>query len=1411
MNTLPMRIPVLAAVVALCMSASAMAQDNGTAGIRLPLLASPTGETVYVLPDEPQPRPDPSWILRTGIKKGILDHSLDRERFAGADAAVLKNGFFQPWPRFLAEAKEASVLVDAKSIPGLEKTKPYLIIPSGALHGYSRSVFVKAALSEYARAGGVIICFAQQQGEDFTSLPVPEGSALTAAGWQQDHGPLFRASRVQSRHMILAGIRNFAPAVETSGYLTTFPKTATVVLSRPDGYPTLLVYPFGLGWVVVTTLFSDYSFGQDLLNQDEKVLVRNLLLWAKAPSQIVEASPGEQAVFSLPIQGPLLGKASSVKIKVFGPDVDALVTEMTLKAEVTANQVVPLVFYYAVPADIQPGMYHVEYVLQSSDGQAISSSAECAGGRFSIGQPNIAPPLPRLQQPLGPVQTSLRFQPSLANVGNALRLKMDILPGAAAEGDSKQTYLIRAAGREKLAVIGAHGESLSLDLPAQNAGKNIFFALYHPEGRSLIRGSLPVDAIAGSNVTLDKPIYRSGENVNLTLRNIGNGEFTLTAPGHREQKMIAGLATASFKVPEHLPAGTYRAEWKVAASKGTENSGEVPITIDGYRVSVQDAVMEHTEKNGVYQMNVRLRVHATHAVTTRVKLSVLGPDSVVIPVSESPVSLAKGVQEVPLAFSFEPKAAGLWELHYTIDAQLPKTPGLTAGPVVIAAGQAPFDVGSIALLGVATSSPVYNRPSGPVNVTAYVVGSGKATLRFLLDNKNILNENIKLSGPYTFTTPLPDITPGPHTVSVLVADVSPQSRTDHQFLYGKRFIDLAVDLTPSSPAGIIMPVTCEITNRGTSPSGPTTVALYEGSPDKNGQLISKADVPSLAPTMSHRAVFNWPLLKKTGTRTLFAVVDAENTNVEPNKQNNTASAEMLIPDLLYSITLPRESFGAHEDIAFGLFAANLTSKAYSDLSFTVDLVDSSGASVASSSRRLAEFRPGSEYRTERSLPASSLPAGTYQLRSRILNPFEISSAQADIVITPTLMLQGSFEGPSKAVSCVPFTVTYQIKSTGNLPISDGKIRLEMRSAGTSQLVYNEQAPLAIEAGSFVVENKPFPEDVYRISLKVLAVSQDNQVSREFLIDEKPVFIARPITVTVGNAAVPRVLCWLGQSSSGLQQAMAEKIARQAFEDEEVYYSFVYTAQEFTKQAQSGNFNTLVLFEPDERLDKARWLKNLVTRGQGLVLIGSDNSAQMIGDLFGFTFREGFASTGTMLTHANDSEMGLSGTMPISGRILLPKKSGAHAAATLTENGEPALLVDKVGSGQMIVIPFSLSRTAIDVGTSSLYSILVRVAIASATPKTEEHSEIASTALMVSSLAGPTFTRVVETLPPGTQVLWTSSSGSVKNNVITYELVADKYPQKLLYLSRPPAGKARPVVREIFYECDEAYVSQGTME
>jgi hypothetical protein len=306
--------------------------------------------------------------------------------------------------------------------------------------------------------------------------------------------------------------------------------------------------------------------------------------------------------------------------------------------------------------------------------------------------------------------------------------------------------------------------------------------------------------------------------------------------------------------------------------------------------------------------------------------------------------------------------------------------------------------------------------------------------------------------------------------------------------------------------------------------------------------------------------------------------------------------------------------------------------------------------------------------------------------------------------------------------------------------------------------------------------------------------------------------ATPVEVKRGIGPLLRILLWTGKSGSPLEKALAELIVKQAFEEDGIYYRTSASSADFADQAASGLFNVFVLFEADERLENLDALRDQVSRGKSVIIIGSEDQSRLLSEFFGFHVREGSSRDGgSSLAFTGDPVLGLGGTIPVSGPLLLPQKPGAAPAAVYSDSRKPAVLIDAIGSGRAIVMPFSIIRSAREAGTTPVYSPLLRAAVRSAAPEGTDQGKVLSEELTVTSSVDHVRTRLLVTLPQGARPLGASPDGTLRNNTVLFELTAEQYPKKLQYLyEQPGGGNARPLV-ELFYESDGKMVSGGKIE
>ncbi|MDM7999665.1 MAG: Ig-like domain repeat protein [Dehalococcoidia bacterium] len=322
-----------------------------------------------------------------------------------AEIAVLNNGYSLLLMNRLEGLGIATALIQSID---QAFAYPVLVIPTGGLTGLDTSEVFRAKLERYVSQGGTLISFTQQHGREFAALP---GGQLGGYGWIEDQSCQYQSVGIGQYHPILSG---YAPlsgyattqllSINVDGFFVSLPPEASVLLVRAkNGQPAMVLYEYGQGQVLASTIYSDMapSLYQGL--QEEGILLRDLFAWALSQDD-VETLPLSDSVLSIPVRNPYVGEAElpafeagdevtlnidvtndnlttaadSIKFLVSAPDFHQSWVEVA--ESVGAGETRPVNLAFATDVSSENGVWTVLYFLYSGDnfiGAAI-------GARFTL-------------------------------------------------------------------------------------------------------------------------------------------------------------------------------------------------------------------------------------------------------------------------------------------------------------------------------------------------------------------------------------------------------------------------------------------------------------------------------------------------------------------------------------------------------------------------------------------------------------------------------------------------------------------------------------------------------------------------------------------------------------------------------------------------------------------------------------------------------------------------------------------------------------------------------------------------------------------------------------------------------------------------------------------------------------------
>jgi hypothetical protein len=109
----------------------------------------------------------------------------------------------------------------------------------------------------------------------------PSANKLAGLGWQEDQNCYYKGSYLDQAHPVLKDQQDGEIDVYTDGFFTSWPQWATTPIRRTkNDAPSIVIYPYGKGWVCATTLYLDWGYTHQQFSKDEEQLIKDRVLSA---------------------------------------------------------------------------------------------------------------------------------------------------------------------------------------------------------------------------------------------------------------------------------------------------------------------------------------------------------------------------------------------------------------------------------------------------------------------------------------------------------------------------------------------------------------------------------------------------------------------------------------------------------------------------------------------------------------------------------------------------------------------------------------------------------------------------------------------------------------------------------------------------------------------------------------------------------------------------------------------------------------------------------------------------------------------------------------------------------------------------------------------------------------------------
>jgi streptogramin lyase len=629
------------------------------------------------------------------------------------------------------------------------------------------------------------------------------------------------------------------------------------------------------------------------------------------------------------------------------------------------------------PVDLSEGDYFANYSLTDATGKVISS------GQVKYHLAGLA------------INVSAALDKQSYKVGDTAQLTINIQSQAAGQAMFAKVNYAGSESRQDFTLTGG-SQVLTFNVPISSiTGEKLFYGIYFDTGRAVHLNSIYIyDASAPLLITTDKQVYNPSDTVSFTISNGQNapssGTLNVSSLNYSASIPFTGTTSSSFALPASVTEGTYNITAQLIAQGGSTYSATHPFDIAGIKVKVIACANDKGKYAATDTINTSYTINSNSNIAAILKAWIVNPDGAYTKVGEGSINLTS-TDNLLLnnQYTLSTGIAGIHRLVY----------GIYSNGMLLASGSQAFDVGDAVLLGISTDKTDYPSNTEPVNATVNMTGSVNANLELQLDGNSVNTSQVILNEVHSQTIALGTVSPGNHTLQAILTAGGLTSTKTVNFAYGSDLPDLVIygNQTAVSVDQNNMAVFQFIaSNQGRTPSTDTTAAFYLG-----GNFIATNAVGALAPGASQEVDFSVNVLGKAGAQAVKAVIDPDNKVVEFNKNNNTYTGTVTIPDATIFISTSKYQYIMGKSGDVGSNITNLTTSVLSNYNLrTVISSTDTGAVILDQTSALNPLPAAALTNTVTNWNVpQNISEGTYNVNQYVSKPTgEIAASSAPVQI-----------------------------------------------------------------------------------------------------------------------------------------------------------------------------------------------------------------------------------------------------------------------------------------------------------------------------------------------------------------------------------------------------------------------------
>ncbi|UCH92620.1 MAG: hypothetical protein JSV88_20310, partial [Candidatus Aminicenantes bacterium] len=802
----------------------------------------------------------------------------------------------------------------------------------------------------------------------------------------------------------------------------------------------------------------------------------------------LEISAGSfgEVTLRLKNEGNLRGEAV-LKINTF----DTLYQEREIVLE-AGEEIQPGDIFIEAPLDLPTGSYPFYYTLK---GSGVENGTSAGNFNFKVNGISLD------------IEASL--DRPLYDPGETAVLTLDVTSDTSSDAPLQAVVNWGVFSETRAFNLSSGSASLVFDIPLDEAREEkVFYGIYHggDGGKGIHLNDLYLNFKGEISVETEKQVYAPGEIVHAVFTGEYIGVLSVSAFDENYTLDFSSSASASFQVPTDTLGGTYGISWSLTPADPTkpELSGSQPFDVSGLVVKVAKSELERGKYAPGETINAHYIFESNLDRTLKLRSWVIPPSGDWTYLGESGVTVSSQQQKDALTgYSFSTTEAGTHELVYGL-YQSDENCG-TCDKLVVS-GRMSFDVGDAVLLGIVPDQWEYKNGNEPVQLKIDYFGEGSAQLQVYLDEENVHQQGITLSGTGSTGAILESslISGGSHAVKAVLSQNGLTSTKAASFIYGTYLPDLLVALKETNQDGLNYSYKLEAINIGKTASATTSLVFSD-----NGMNVETVSIPALQPANSYEVTFNWNGTGKAGSHELLFEIDSTNTVKEFSETNNNVEFTLEVPALFYTLeTDPPDKLIYPANTPINIITRLINNQENPAL-LTLDLsITNDETSVIIHERTKSEQIPAFDSKTiTDTFNTSVYPTGNYTL-SQTLNGDNGNVnmvREIPLLFEPTKIITGTLQVqpqqiPAKTPTDVQLTMT--LKNAGNIPLEDELLLIDIFNKDIGEVVISEELVVSIPLAEEITETKTMTlnlvEGNYEIWLKhneeILALADLSAIS-----------------------------------------------------------------------------------------------------------------------------------------------------------------------------------------------------------------------------------------------------------------------------------------------------------------------------